>query len=187
MRPHESTLARIMSIEGMISADEAALLYERAQAARVGILEIGAFRGRSTVALALGSQAGERVPVWSVDPHASEGTDAYPYSAADGASWLRTVVAASVEDVVRPVFLSARGSISASAIRVDQVFIDGDHEAPAPCDDMIDAMKVLTRGGSILMHDNHAPGVQEALAQARQRGWTVTTRVGSMTELQRQR
>lgn len=184
MRPDDATLARIMSVEGMISADEAVLLYERAQTARIGILEIGAFRGRSTVALALGSQAGRRVPVWSLDPHAPESDDGYPYSAADGAAWLRNIVHAGVEDVVRPVFLPARMGMSGGASHVDRVFIDGNHEAPAPTEDMIGAMELLTSGGCILLHDRHAVGVQAALAHARQLGWTVTERAGSLVELQ---
>src|SRR4051795_11772941 len=56
--------------EGMTSMDEAMLLYQLALEVRNGcIVEIGAYRGRTTVALGRGSIDGARVPVFTIEPH----------------------------------------------------------------------------------------------------------------------
>ena len=57
-----------LAIEGWLSAREAGLLYDLARAARQPIVEIGCWRGRSTAALALGSAAGHRQPIYCIDP-----------------------------------------------------------------------------------------------------------------------
>src|SRR2546428_8964239 len=62
-------LATIAAIDGMLSNEECALLYELACAAQGGcIVEIGTFHGKGTIALGLGARDGARVPVYSVDP-----------------------------------------------------------------------------------------------------------------------
>lgn len=176
-------LSYIMSIEGMISADEAALLYDRAQAATVGIVEIGAFRGRSTIALALGSKAGNRVPVWSIDPHEPESTDGYPYSAEDGAAFLRNIVTAGVESIVKPLFVYSDFMPIPEVVSADLAWIDGNHEAPYPSSDFV-AVWACMRKPHILMHDRHAPAVQDAIETARKSELTVTELAGSTVEIQ---
>src|ERR1700722_20931863 len=57
---------------GMVSLDVAELLYSLARDVDAGVIvEVGSYRGRSTVALALGSRAGHGAPVFAIEPHES--------------------------------------------------------------------------------------------------------------------
>ena len=66
----QSVLIAIDETPGWLSLDEAALLYHLARQTTTGsIVEVGSYRGRSTVALAKGALAGGNRPVYAVDPH----------------------------------------------------------------------------------------------------------------------
>src|SRR5207249_10441007 len=68
-RRRPAHLATIAAIDGMLSNEECALLYELARAEQDGcIVEIGTFHGKGTIALGLGARDGAQVPVYSVDP-----------------------------------------------------------------------------------------------------------------------
>src|SRR5262245_20974541 len=64
-------LEQVMAIEGQLTEAEANKLMELAQKAPKGsaIVEIGTFRGRSTIALAFGAIKGNGNTVYAVDPH----------------------------------------------------------------------------------------------------------------------
>lgn len=57
-------------LDGLLAPGNAQALYELAATvpADLAIVEIGAFRGASTVALALGAKSGHGARVWSIDP-----------------------------------------------------------------------------------------------------------------------
>src|SRR5579871_2007365 len=57
-------------IDGWLKLEEAELLFEAAMSVTSGcIVEIGSYRGRSTVALAAGSRSGAKAPVFAIEPH----------------------------------------------------------------------------------------------------------------------
>src|SRR5688500_180349 len=59
-------------VHGWLTADEGDLLFRLARnvTARMGVIvEIGSWKGKSTIFLARGSLAGSRVRVYAVDPH----------------------------------------------------------------------------------------------------------------------
>jgi predicted O-methyltransferase YrrM len=56
--------------DGMISFNEVLLLYCLAKEAKTGcIVEVGSYRGKSSVFLGKGSLAGFQLPVYAVEPH----------------------------------------------------------------------------------------------------------------------
>jgi hypothetical protein len=56
--------------EGMIGLEESLFLYYISRQVTKGcIVEVGSYRGRSTVFLARGSLDGYKVPVYAIDPH----------------------------------------------------------------------------------------------------------------------
>ncbi len=63
--------AAVMAVEGQIQREEARCLYNLARhaSAKGVIVEIGSYRGLSTVALAKGSLKGSGIPVYAIDPH----------------------------------------------------------------------------------------------------------------------
>ncbi|MGZ4770368.1 MAG: class I SAM-dependent methyltransferase, partial [Ilumatobacteraceae bacterium] len=72
----EDVCTLIADVDGWLSPDQVARLYDSAAATRSGqqIVEIGSFRGRSTIVLA--SAAPPDVIVVAIEPHA--GTDRGP-------------------------------------------------------------------------------------------------------------
>jgi predicted O-methyltransferase YrrM len=67
---HAELRRHLLGVPGWLTDEEAAALYELAKACtgRGVIVEIGSFKGRSTICLGLGSQAGHAVPVYAVAP-----------------------------------------------------------------------------------------------------------------------
>lgn len=62
-------------IEGWLADVEGALLYSLARKCNANgvIVEIGSWKGKSTIFIAKGSEAGQRVRVYAIDPHPHEG------------------------------------------------------------------------------------------------------------------
>ncbi|MCS6951010.1 MAG: class I SAM-dependent methyltransferase, partial [bacterium] len=64
-------LALTEKVEGWLTVEEGELLYQLARACKGKgvIVEIGSFKGKSTIWLAKGSLAGAGVRVFAIDPH----------------------------------------------------------------------------------------------------------------------
>ena len=109
MRSFEEALAQIADVDGWMTPGQAGVLYRAAAAVAPGgrIVEIGSFRGRSTVVLA--SASAEGVEVVAIDPHA--GNDRGPQeidgfvdeASEDFVSFHRTLDEAGVAARVRHV------------------------------------------------------------------------------------
>ena len=70
MKPPKEILERLAKLEGWIDIAECELLYDLAsQIDDYCIVEIGSYRGKSTVSLGLGSLAGYGVNVYAIEPH----------------------------------------------------------------------------------------------------------------------
>ena len=76
-RSLDELLVAVERVDGWLSPDQAARLYDAAASTRVDdqIVEIGSFRGRSTIVLA--GAAPDGVGVIAIDPHA--GNDRGPH------------------------------------------------------------------------------------------------------------
>jgi predicted O-methyltransferase YrrM len=66
---HDVLEQHLRGVPGWLSDEEATALYELAKGCtgRGVIVEIGSFKGRSTICLGLGSQAGQGVPIYAID------------------------------------------------------------------------------------------------------------------------
>ena len=166
------TLGDVRDVEGWMTDAQARRLWEAA--ARVSepgrIVEIGSFRGRSTIVLARAAHDG--VEVVAIDPHA--GNDRGPQEiAADAARgnedfdrFHGNLRRAGVEERIRHVRLPSEDALDEVQAPVDLLYVDGAHRyAPARAD--IERYGALVRpGGTLLVHDSYnAIGVM--LAQLR--------------------
>lgn len=131
----EAELDLIESVEGWLAREEAALLMDLAAAvpAREAVVELGNYRGRSTVALALGARSGGGAQVYSVDPHVEfRGPRGGHFGRHDQehlyANLARTGVGASVSVVGLD---SRRVAAAWNGPAVGLLFIDGDHRYEA--------------------------------------------------------
>ena len=151
---HDALERHLRGVPGWRSDEEAVTLYELARGCtgRGVIVEIGSFKGRSTICLALGSQAGRSVPVYAIDP---------------GHGWKRfaefqaNIRRAGIEAVVTPIAAaSAEAFSSFPEPAIELLFIDGSHRYDLVDLDVHLWTQKLVDGGMLAMHDTnaHFPG-----------------------------
>jgi predicted O-methyltransferase YrrM len=190
-----AALDLVEGVEGWLTDAQARRLWETAGGVRAPgrIVEIGSFRGRSTIILARSADDG--VEVVAIDPHA--GGDRGPQEitpdarrgADDHAVFQANLQGAGVADRIRHVRAMSQDALDAVDGPVDMLYVDGAHRyAPARAD--IERWGVrVSAGGTMLIHDAfNAIGV--TLAQVRllffSRTWRYVGRSGSLAEYRRE-
>jgi len=147
-------------VEGWFSPEQVERLAARAAEVPSGgrIVEIGSFRGRSTIVA--GRSAVEGVEIVAIDPHA--GNDRGPQeiegfedeAAEDNVVFNKNLAKAGVADRVRHVRKFSNEAHDDVEGRIDLLHIDGAHRfAPARADIRTWGDRV-SRGGSMLIHDS---------------------------------
>lgn len=160
---------RVADVEGWLTDAEGALLFELARASRGGaIVEIGSWKGRSTIWLAEGSRAGMGAAVVAIDPHTgSDEHQADDEEVDTFAEFRANLAAAEVEDLVRP----ERTTSVEAARHIDEpvglLFIDGAHDRDAVGADIDAWFPKLAPHGVVAFHDVTAswPGVSAAIGE----------------------
>lgn len=152
-------LESIEGVEGWLSEDQAGRLFERARSVSPGgtILEIGSFRGRSTIVLA--RAAADGVTLYAVDPHA--GSDRGPQEIhgnaeageADRAAFAANLERAGVAARVSHVRLPSAGALGRIAGPIDLLYVDGAHRYRAARGDLLAWGARVPAGGTMLVHD----------------------------------
>lgn len=190
-----AVLDAIGGVDGWLSDDQALRLWTRGRSVPEGgrIVEIGSFRGRSTIVLA--SAAARGVDVVAIDPHAGndrgpreiEGFEAE--AAEDNAVFHANLAAAGVAPRVRHVRAFSSDAHDAVDGPIDLLFIDGAHRyGPAVADVQAWGDRVVA-GGTMLVHDAFSSvGVTLALARACfwSRRWRYAGRSRSLVEYRRE-
>ncbi|MDQ3469238.1 MAG: class I SAM-dependent methyltransferase [Actinomycetota bacterium] len=156
----EDALRAADGVDGWMTPDQGRRLYAAATRCRPGgrIVEIGSFRGRSTIVLA--SAAAPDVEVVAVDPHA--GNDRGPQELDGYAEAARTdrevfeanLAAAGVAARVRHVAALSADAHGAIDGLVDVLYIDGAHRFTPARDDIRAWGDRVTDGGTMLIHDS---------------------------------
>jgi predicted O-methyltransferase YrrM len=151
--------AAIDGVPGWLSDDQAQRLWDRAAAVAPGatIVEIGSFRGRSTIVLALAAPPG--ATVLAIDPHA--GSDRGPREIAadtargdaDHAAFTANLRAAGVQERVRHLRLPSADALGAIPGEIDLLYVDGAHRYRPALQDIGTYGERVAPGGSMLVHD----------------------------------
>lgn len=148
---------RLEGVEGFLHPDEPAFLADLAAQVPVGqcIVEIGSYRGRSTIALAHGAQDG--VIVYAVDPHEEHVVEGLPFGMVDNAAFIANVSRAGVGHKLRVWNMSSQAAIDAYTLAPELnaglVFIDGAHEYAAARFDAQWWGGELNIGALLALHD----------------------------------
>lgn len=143
-------------VEGWLTVEEGELLYQLAKACtgRGVIVEIGSYKGKSTIWLAKGALDGAGGPVVAVDPHTGSEEhqrEAQPIWTYD--EFLANIRRAGVEQVVHPVVATSASAALQFHQPVELLFIDGDHRYEMVRLDFDLWFPKLVEGGYLLMHD----------------------------------
>jgi len=190
----DDALRAIDGVEGWLSEDQARRLWNAALGVRSGgqIVEIGSFRGRSTIVLS--RAAAEGVGIVAIDPHG--GGDRGPQEISpdqvrgdeDNRVFRANLEGAGVNGRVRHVRLmsdEAHGGVDGP---IDMLYVDGAHRYKPARDDIAAWGARVPVGGTLLVHDAYnAIGVM--LAQLRllffSREWRYVGRSRSLAQYRR--
>jgi MMP 1-O-methyltransferase len=135
----------IADIPGWLTDEEGEALFELARTCRgTGVIvEIGSWKGKSTVCLGLGSQEGKSVPVYAVDPHAD-------YRFGD---FKRNVERAGITELVRPIASLSQEAADEFDEPIELLFVDGSHEYDLVLEDFENWVPKVVDGGWVAFHD----------------------------------
>ena len=178
-------------VEGWLTEAQATRLDRCARAVPSGgrIVEIGSFRGRSTIVLARAAPADAEVV--AIDPHL--GSDRGPQEIAarpglgdaDHAAFRANLERAGVAGRVRHVRALSSEALDAVDGEVDLLFVDGAHRYGPARDDLLRWGARVRAGGVLLVHDAFSSiGVTLALLRGVvfAREWRYRARDGSLAE-----
>ena len=148
----------IKDVPGWLSDEEGEALYELARACtgRGAIVEIGSWKGKSTICLGLGSRAGSGVPIFAVDPHAD-----YRHG-----EFKDNIERAGIADLVRPLKGLSQDVVDGFDEAIELLFVDGSHEEGDVRDDFEQWVPKVVEGGVVAFHDTtwHV-GVRRVVAE----------------------
>ena len=185
-------IKKALSVEGQISALQCEVLFELASQVSSGcIVEIGSFRGRSAVALGLGSLANGRAPVYAIDPHEPfTGILGATFGPQDRTAFFKNMLRTGVSEVVRLINLPAETVSKGWDKPIALLWIDGDHRYEAVKKDFECWEPFVVAGGMIAFDDsiNRSIGpwrvIEEAVSSNRFR---TVQQAGQMTVLEKRR
>ena len=154
------TMDLVADVEGWMSPGQGATLYDSAVNCPVDgrIVEIGSFRGRSTIVLA--TAADPSVEIIAVDPHAGndrgpQEIDGFEDEAADDHTvFTANLAAAGVTDRVRHVREFSDAALDIIEGPVDVLYVDGAHRYGPALADIRAWGDRVGDGGTMLIHDS---------------------------------
>jgi predicted O-methyltransferase YrrM len=135
----------IADVPGWLTDEEGEALYELARACtgKGAIVEIGSFKGKSTICLGRGSQAGAAVPVYAVDPHTDGRFEEF----------MSNVERAGISALVRPVASLSQAAAAGFDERIELLFVDGAHQYDLVLEDFEKWVPKVVDGGWVAFHD----------------------------------
>ncbi len=117
------------------------------------IVEIGSWKGRSTIYLSTGSAAGNRASVYAVDPHSGFVEDKLKRQGSTFEEFNKNVASAGAADIVKPIKTSSEEAAGMFTEPCELIFIDGSHEYQSVMKDFDLWFPKLIDGGIMAFHD----------------------------------
>ena len=143
-------------VDGWLLKKEGELLYDLAKkcSGRGAIVEVGSWKGKSTIWLAFGSKDGAKARVYAIDPHtgSQEHRDLYGKLDTFG-EFSKNISCAGVSEIVKPLVKTSEEAARSFSEPVELVFIDGAHEYDMVEKDFQLWFPRLVEGGVMAFHD----------------------------------
>jgi len=158
-------------IAGWLKPPDAERLFQEAAAVKSGcIVEIGSYRGRSTVALAAGARNGLKQPIFAIEPHEPFiGPRGGAFGPNDRRAFLQNLLGAKLVGMVRLLNATSEVVTPGWDKPVALLFIDGDHRYAAALGDFSHWRPHLINGATVIFNNAKGPGpaqlIQELLAE----------------------
>lgn len=144
------------NIDGFLTNKEGKFLYHVAKNCRIGVIvEIGSFKGKSTIWLAKGSKKGSEINIYAIDPHTGSPEHKERY----GNVWTfeefkKNIKNEKVDDIVIPIVKTSEEAEKDWDFKpIEFLWIDGNHEYEMVKLDYEKWSPYLIDGGIIAFHD----------------------------------
>jgi len=170
-------------VNGLITEPEAETLYKLASEVPAfgNIVEIGAYQGRGTCALAIGAKTVQGVKVYSVDHHPDYTAGDTHFNEQDLQAYYANIAHYELGSIVRTINLPSEQAFVSWQGDIDLLWIDGDHEYEAVSRDFALWGSFAT---VVALHDTagHHEGVSRLVTEIIQAGtWAEVSKVDSIT------
>ncbi len=154
-------LLRAIAVEGMIQPDECLLLMRLASQVREGVIvEIGSYRGRSAIALAMGASRGPSAPVYAIEPHEDfTGVLGGRFGPDDKKVFQRNIERAGLSRAIHLTSATSETAAKSWNLEIGLLWIDGDHRYEAVKKDFELWSPFLNTDGRIAFDDSTVEGL----------------------------
>lgn len=146
---------KIDAISGWLSRDEAEVLYSIAMRCESDIVEVGSYKGRSSVCLGLAARLNPNLPfVYAIDPF----TGSKEHRAIDPNinTWdefTANIEANNLDTIIRPMKMTSQEAFPKFQGTLGLVYIDGSHQYEDVKFDFLSWKQLVPSGGWICLHD----------------------------------
>ena len=161
---HSELLQKISGIKGCVSKKEAVFLYNAAKNCKGGVIvEIGSWRGKSTICLGFGSKNGHGAKVYAIDPHRGS-PDQKGFGQENSYDvFKKNIRNAGLEDIVEPIVSTSFEAVKTWDKPIGFIFVDANyHDYENTKKDFFQWSRHLVSGGIYALH-NTVPSVSGIL------------------------
>ncbi|MFC1711753.1 class I SAM-dependent methyltransferase [Patescibacteria group bacterium] len=147
-------------VKGEITILEWDLLYNLAlKVKKECLVEIGSFKGKSTIALALGAKK-RKLPIFAIDPHENyiENKDR-EFDASSRTHFYKNMLLFNISKNVSLINLTSENAVKCWNKKISLLWIDGDHKYKKVLKDFQLWKKYVIKNGLIIFHDSVALGL----------------------------
>jgi len=147
----------IANIEGWLTKSEGLFLYKSAKKVKSqnAIIEIGSWKGRSTICLGRGLQDGNKGKIYAIDPHIGSSEHRKMFGKVDTfEEFKQNISKAGVDRYVQPIRKTSKNAAENFTKPIEFVFIDGAHEYKFVDFDFNAWFPKIIDGGLIAFHDS---------------------------------
>ena len=144
-------------IGGWLTEDEGLFLHETAKRVNQenAIVEIGSWKGRSTVCLGRGSQDGSHASVYAIDHHRGSSKHQKMFRSIDTFDEFKSNIRnAMIDDYIVAVRETSEHAARTFDKPVQFLFVDGEHEFKSVNADITSWLSKVIAGGVIAFHDS---------------------------------
>jgi MMP 1-O-methyltransferase len=153
----------VAQIGGWLTEKEGRFLYESAKKALPGhnIIEIGSWKGRSTICFGLGAKEGSSAKIYAIDPHTGSPEHIKRFGYVNTYDeFTENIKNAGIDQYIIPVRKTSEEASKEIDSEIDFVLVDGAHEYDFVKKDYELWFPKLRSAGTMAFHDCwHAPGV----------------------------
>jgi len=146
----------VEKIDGWLSGEEGKLLYNLARNCKGNgvIVEVGSWKGKSTVWLGKGSKGGSNVKIYAVDPHSGSSEIKESYGEIQSYEDFKSnIKKAKIDDIIVPIVKTSEEAAKNFDEPIELIFIDGAHEYDFVKLDFELWFPKVIKGGIMVFHD----------------------------------